>query len=103
MSEVKNKYSHLNRRSVPAITTEIIDTKIANVLETINKYPDLTAEQLEFIQDIIKKLIQEKEDRYLVPSTVQVNTTRRVNFAPGTKTAGKGKRSKKNKKTKRRR
>ena len=88
-------YAHHSLGSKPAITTEIIDTQIANILDLLNKYPNISTEQLKLLENKIKEKIQEKEDKYLVPSTNQQTTARRVNFVEGTKHGGKKRKTRK--------
>ena len=85
-------YARYSLGSKPKITNEIIDKKIANILELLNNNPDLNNKQLQFLQSKIKNYIEEKQKRYLVPSSEnlnQKNTTQRVRFEEGTKAGGK--------------
>lgn len=96
-------YAHYSLGSKPKITNESIDQQIANILELLNNNPDLSTEQLQFLESKIKNKIEEKEKKYLVPSSVEPtkkNTTKRVGFAEGTKAGGKRRRKTRKNRTK---
>jgi len=96
-------YSHYSLGSKPSITTEKIDTEIAHVLNLLNEHPDVTKEQLIYLENVIKQKIQEKEDKYLIPSrNTQTTQDRRIQFAEGTKNGGKRRKTHKNYKRKKR-
>jgi hypothetical protein len=88
-------YAHYSLGSKPKITNETIDQQISNILNFLNNNPNLSTEQLQFIQSKIKNKIEEKQSKYLVPSSVepnQKNTTKSVRFEEGTKAGGKRRR-----------
>ena len=94
-------YQHYSLGSTPSITTNIIDTQIAKILNLINTYTNMTTEQLSFLETKIKEKIAEKEQKYLIKSENTNNSNSKINvrFSEGTKFGGK----RKSRKTKRNR
>lgn len=83
-------YGHFSKGSKPKITSENIDTYVAQILDLINNTPDITDEQLEYIQDKIKDKIREKQKYYLdSQSNVPVEKKTLVRFSESTKQGGK--------------
>ncbi len=95
-------YDHFSRGSKPKITTEKIDTHVAQILDLINNTPDITDQQLEYIQTKIKEKIGEKQKYYLAPKDDEpVEKKTLVRFSESTKKGGKTRRRRyKNKKNK---
>jgi hypothetical protein len=92
-------YGHFSKGSKPSITAEKIDTNVAQILDVINNTPDITDEQLEYIQIKIKEKIREKQKYYLEKkSNESIEKTPMVRFSEGTKNGGKTKRRRNNNK-----
>jgi len=92
-------YEHYSLGSKPKITLNIIDQNIANILNMLNTNPNVTTEQLEYLDSKIKELIKKKHDAYLLPTDKPVSE-KRIKFAEGTKMGGKYKRTKRIRKSK---
>lgn len=90
-------YAHYSLSSKPKLTLETIDESIAKILDLINKTPDITEEQLKFLDEKIKEKIAKKESAYLLPSR-NPPATRKITFAEGTKEGGKHKRTRRHRK-----
>lgn len=90
-------YAHYSLGSKPKLTLETIDQSIAKILELINNNPDISEEQLRFIDQKIKEKLAKKESAYLLPTT-KPPATRKITFAEGTKEGGKFKRTRRHKK-----
>jgi hypothetical protein len=97
MSVPEYQFGHL--RSRPKITVEIINDKIAHIMEFINSHPEITQEQLKALDNKIKSLYKKMETAYLVeaksPNRQRKNPSKSmrksVRFSPGTKTSRGGK------------
>lgn len=78
-------YKHYRLGSRPKYTNEKIDTQIANLLDMVNaqKKNKITDKQLEIIQGEIRKLIDKKQELYLIPRgepARKAKTQKRVAF-----------------------
>jgi hypothetical protein len=96
-------YAHYSLGSKPKITSDTIDAQIAFILEMINKNPDISVEQLKFLESKIKDKIQQKVNTYLAPSMTESTkkNTRKVGFVEGTKLGGKFRKTRKHIRSKR--
>lgn len=93
-------YKHHKLGSKPLVSSTLLDESIANVLELVNKYPEITDKQLKTIESKIKGFAKKKSafsfsQRKSSPKSTP--KSRKIQFAPGTKLGGK-KYTKRNKK-----
>lgn len=101
-------YKHHKLGSRPLVSSVLIDESIANVLELVNKHPEITDKQLKTIESKIKGFTKKKNTfsfNQRKSSPKFSIKTKKLTFAPGTKQGGKKgtKRNKKSKRTRRNR
>lgn len=87
-------YKHHKLGSKPVVLSVILDESIANVLELVNKHPEITDKQLKTIESKIKSFAKKKNtysfsQRNTTPKLSEKPKTQKITFAPGTKLGGK--------------